>query len=203
MAVKFADSALQYHTWLLDKEGYPTMIPYIYTAIRGFFINNICCLAVRNSLNTVIQEVTSDEDPHCSTTLSAEWRSHTSIGSVWMWDCFTSRSRIFPSHGEANVASEGLQNLGLCLAIRTFEQESTDPYRLLWHGGLIFPISSEGAPIKSLLTTWTQGDNDDLRQKNWFFKVTSVFNRIILFLQIFLKSSMCSIQKLKDKVVIQ
>jgi hypothetical protein len=36
--------------------------------------------------------------------------------------CFTSRSRIFHLYGDITIASEGLQNLGLCSALRTFEQ---------------------------------------------------------------------------------
>jgi hypothetical protein len=35
---------------------------------------------------------------------------------------FTSRSRIFPLYGDVTIAGEGLQNLGLCSAIRAFEQ---------------------------------------------------------------------------------
>jgi hypothetical protein len=34
---------------------------------------------------------------------------------------FTSRSRIFPLYGDVTIAGEGLQNLGLCSAIRAFE----------------------------------------------------------------------------------
>jgi hypothetical protein len=37
-------------------------------------------------------------------------------------DCFTSRSRICHRYGNVITASEGLQNLGLCSALRTFEQ---------------------------------------------------------------------------------
>jgi hypothetical protein len=36
--------------------------------------------------------------------------------------CFTSRSRIFHLHGEVTIAGEELQNLGLCSALRAFEQ---------------------------------------------------------------------------------
>ena len=36
---------------------------------------------------------------------------------------FTSRSRIFHLHGDVTIAGEGLQNLGLCSALRVFEQE--------------------------------------------------------------------------------
>ena len=35
---------------------------------------------------------------------------------------FTSRSRIFHLYGDVTIASEGLQNLALCLALRASEQ---------------------------------------------------------------------------------
>jgi hypothetical protein len=35
---------------------------------------------------------------------------------------FTSRSRIFHLYGDVTIASEGLQNLGLCSALRALEQ---------------------------------------------------------------------------------
>jgi hypothetical protein len=35
---------------------------------------------------------------------------------------FTSLSRIFHLYGDVTITGEGLQNLGLCLALRTFEQ---------------------------------------------------------------------------------
>jgi hypothetical protein len=37
---------------------------------------------------------------------------------------FTSRPRIFDFYGDVNItiASDGLQNLGLCTALRAFEQ---------------------------------------------------------------------------------
>jgi hypothetical protein len=36
--------------------------------------------------------------------------------------CFTSCSRIFHLCGDVNIAGEGLQNLGLCSALKAFEQ---------------------------------------------------------------------------------
>jgi hypothetical protein len=63
----------------------------------------------------------------------------------WLWliiCCFTSRSRIFHLYGDITIAGEGLQNLGLCSALRAFEQGGI----LLWHGTLVFPVSSEGPP---------------------------------------------------------
>jgi hypothetical protein len=35
---------------------------------------------------------------------------------------FTSRLRIFHLHGDVTIACEWLQNLGLCSALRAFEQ---------------------------------------------------------------------------------
>jgi hypothetical protein len=35
---------------------------------------------------------------------------------------FTSRSRIFHLYGDVTIAGEGPQNLGLCSALRAFEQ---------------------------------------------------------------------------------
>jgi hypothetical protein len=35
---------------------------------------------------------------------------------------FTSRSIIFHLYGNVTIAGEGLQNLGLCSALKTFEQ---------------------------------------------------------------------------------
>jgi hypothetical protein len=35
---------------------------------------------------------------------------------------FTSRLRIFHLYGNVTIAGEGLQNLGLCLALGAFEQ---------------------------------------------------------------------------------
>jgi hypothetical protein len=36
--------------------------------------------------------------------------------------CFPSRSSIFKLYGDVTIAGEGLQNLGLCSALRAFEQ---------------------------------------------------------------------------------
>jgi hypothetical protein len=46
------------------------------------------------------------------------------IGFVWLimfW--FTSLSRIFHLYGDVTIVGEGLQNLGLCSAVRAFEPE--------------------------------------------------------------------------------
>jgi hypothetical protein len=75
---------------------------------------------------------------------------------------FTSRSRIFHLYGDVTIAGEGLQNLGLCSALRAFEQGGIFivPH-LLWHGASVFPVSSEGPP--HLVASYdTRGDVEDL-----------------------------------------
>jgi hypothetical protein len=58
---------------------------------------------------------------------------------------FMSRSRIFHLYGDLTIAGEGLQNLGLCSALRAFEQGGIFIVpRLLRHGASVFPVSSEG-----------------------------------------------------------
>jgi hypothetical protein len=76
--------------------------------------------------------------------------------------CFTSRSRIFHLYGDVTIADEGLQNLGLCSALRPFEQGGIFivPH-LLWHGTSVFPVSSEGQP-QSVAFYDTHGDAEDL-----------------------------------------
>jgi hypothetical protein len=60
------------------------------------------------------------------------------------------------------IAGEGLQNLGLCSALRAFEQGGIFivPH-LLWHGTSVFPVSSEGPP-QSVASYDTHGDAEDL-----------------------------------------
>jgi hypothetical protein len=64
------------------------------------------------------------------------------------FDC-TSRSRIFHLYGDVTIVGEGLQNLGLCSALRAFEQGGIFivPH-LLWQGTSVFPVS---APFSYLL----------------------------------------------------
>jgi hypothetical protein len=52
---------------------------------------------------------------------------------------FTSRSRIFHLYGDVTITGEGLQNLGLCSALRAFEQGGITPAvtRGLGFSGLI------------------------------------------------------------------
>jgi hypothetical protein len=75
---------------------------------------------------------------------------------------FTSRSRILHLYGDVTTAGEGLQNLGLCSALRAFEQGGIFivPH-LLWHGTSVFPVSFEGLP--HLVASYdTHGDAEDL-----------------------------------------
>jgi hypothetical protein len=83
----------------------------------------------------------------------------TSAWTYWFIDwlivyCFTSRSRIFHLYGDVTIAGEGMQNLGLCSALRAFEQGGIFivPH-LLWHGTSIFSVSSDRrtAPFSRLL----------------------------------------------------
>jgi hypothetical protein len=71
----------------------------------------------------------------------------------WLIDyCFTSRSRIFHLYGDVTIASWGLQNIGLCSALRAFEQgEICIVPHQLWHGTSVFPVSSEVPPLGRLL----------------------------------------------------
>jgi hypothetical protein len=75
---------------------------------------------------------------------------------------FTSRSRIFHLYGDVTIAGEGLQNFGLCSALRAFEQGGIFIVsHLLWHGISVFPVSSEGPP-QSVASYDTHGDAEDL-----------------------------------------
>jgi hypothetical protein len=75
--------------------------------------------------------------------------------------CFMSCSRIFHLYGDVTIAGEGLQNLGLCSALKAFEQGGIFivPH-LLWHGTSVFPVSSEG-PSHSVASYDTHGDAED------------------------------------------
>jgi hypothetical protein len=76
--------------------------------------------------------------------------------------CFTSRLKIFHLYGDVIISGEGLQNLGLCSALRAFEQRGIIivPH-LQWHGASVFPVSSEWPP-HSVAFYDTQWDVEDL-----------------------------------------
>jgi hypothetical protein len=72
---------------------------------------------------------------------------------------FTFRSIIFHLYGEVTITGEGLQNLGLCLALRAFEQEEIFIVpQSLWHWASVFPLSSEG-PLPYLVVSYDTQDN--------------------------------------------
>jgi hypothetical protein len=119
--------------------------------------------------------------PPCSEALSAVHRpkfcrtTFTSNGgvSIWVKDswvcckavnyyywliiyCFTSRSRIFHLHEDVTITGEGLQNLGLCSALRAFEQGGIFATPAVTRDLGYFGI------IQSPLTTHKLGDVEDL-----------------------------------------
>jgi hypothetical protein len=65
-------------------------------------------------------------------------------------------------YGDVTTAGEGLHNLGLCSALRAFEQGGIFIVsHLLWHGTSVFPVSSEGPP--QLVASYDMhGDTEDL-----------------------------------------
>jgi hypothetical protein len=65
-------------------------------------------------------------------------------------------------YGDVTIAGEGLENLGLCWALKVPEQEGIFivPH-LLGHGTSVFPVSSEGQP-HSVASYDTHGDAEDL-----------------------------------------
>jgi hypothetical protein len=76
--------------------------------------------------------------------------------------CLTSLSRIVHVYGDVTNAGEGLQNLGLCSALRAFEQGGIFivPH-LLWHVTSVFPVSFE-TPPHSIASYDMHGDAEDL-----------------------------------------
>jgi hypothetical protein len=75
---------------------------------------------------------------------------------------FTSGSRMFYLYGDVTIAGKGLQNLGRCSVLKTFEQGGifVVPH-LLWNGTSVFPVSSEGPP-HSVAFYYMQEDAEDL-----------------------------------------
>jgi hypothetical protein len=68
---------------------------------------------------------------------------------------------MFHLCGDVTIAGEGLQNLGLCLALRSFEQGGIFIVSyLLWHGTSVFPVSFEEPPnlVASFDTLWDAED---------------------------------------------
>jgi hypothetical protein len=73
---------------------------------------------------------------------------------VSLFTVFMYRSRTFNLYGDVTTAGEGLQNLGLCSALRTFVK-----------GGIfkasVFLVSSEG-PLQLVAFYDNQGNVEDL-----------------------------------------
>jgi hypothetical protein len=70
--------------------------------------------------------------------------------------------KIFHLNADVTISVEGLQNLGLCSALRAFEQaEIFIVSHLLWHGASVFLVSSE-VPPHSVAFYDTQRDVEDL-----------------------------------------
>jgi hypothetical protein len=74
---------------------------------------------------------------------------------------FTSRLIIFHLYGDVTIAGEGLQNLGLCSALRAFKQGGIFivPH-LLWHGTSGFPVTPEEAPHSVASYDTRRGEED-------------------------------------------
>jgi hypothetical protein len=117
--------------------------------------------------------------------------------------CFTSRSRIFHLHEDVTIASEGLQNLGLCSALRAFEQEGIFivPH-LLWHGTFFCPVSSEGPP-HSVNSYDTHGDAEDLFQpeSSWGHSFFVVVAQITMKVVIIVYDMPCRITQVREMYV--
>jgi hypothetical protein len=65
-------------------------------------------------------------------------------------------------NGDATIAGEGLQNLGLCSALRAYELGGIFIVsHLLWYGTSVFPVSSED-PQQSVAFYDTHGDAENL-----------------------------------------
>jgi hypothetical protein len=106
-----------------------------------------------STFTLMIQEFTSlrNADKQCNMRYMIDWLF-----------TFTSRLRRFHLYGDVTITGEGLKNLGLCLALRAFEQGGIFivPH-LLCHGASVSPVSSEG-PSHSIASYDMQGDAEDL-----------------------------------------
>jgi hypothetical protein len=69
---------------------------------------------------------------------------------------------MFHLYGDVNIASEGLQNLGLCSALRAFDKGRIFIVsHLLCHRASGFPVSFKGPP-HTVTSYDSQGDAEDL-----------------------------------------
>jgi hypothetical protein len=117
---------------------------------------------------------------------------------------FTSRSRILHPHGDVTIADERLQNLGLCSALRAFQQGGIFivPH-LLWHMTSILkkkrPLQLVASCDKQgMLRTYSNQDPHGSNNRcNWTKKETHLLKGIVSKLTI--KFWMCEkCGKMKD-----
>jgi hypothetical protein len=79
---------------------------------------------------------------------------------------FNAPSEIVHLYGNVTIATEKLQTLGLCSALRTFEQRGMFiVVHLLWHEASVFLVSSEG-PYHSIASYAVQGDVENIYSKS-------------------------------------
>ena len=76
----------------------------------------------------------------------------------WLFNVLRPAQEYFDLYGDVTIAGEGLQNLGLCSALRAFEQGGIFivPH-LLWRRTSVFPVSSD-IPPQSVASYDTHGD---------------------------------------------
>jgi hypothetical protein len=123
-----------------------------------YFINNTCNDHSKIALHT--RYTLSDLDFYIMTLSELCLKGITLLS--YLCGIVTSCSRIFYLYGDITITGEGLKNLGLCSALRAFEQGGIFivPH-LLWHGASVFLVSSEGLP-HSVTSYDTQGEMENL-----------------------------------------
>jgi hypothetical protein len=93
--------------------------------------------------------------------------------------CFTSRSRIFHIYRDITIAGEGLENLGLCSALKALEQGGP---HLLWHGTSVFPVRSIQSPLMTRMgvgRTYLTGELNVNVKKNFVCFILFYFQRLV------------------------
>jgi hypothetical protein len=80
----------------------------------------------------------------------------------WLFIVLHPAQEYFTYMETSPLPVKGWKNLGLCSALRAFEQGGIFivPH-LLWHGTSVFPVSSEGPP-QSVASYDTHRDAEDL-----------------------------------------
>jgi hypothetical protein len=75
---------------------------------------------------------------------------------------FTSHSRIFHLYGDVTIAGEGLQSLGLCLALKAFEQGGVFIVTQAFGFSGFIRRTTNPTPPHSVASYDTQEDVEDL-----------------------------------------